>query len=137
MRQKACPRAVPSSSLLDGQGLRSVTAPTSNFAFLAVRSPKLARLGALAERYFADDAPASLVKLRQLAEFIAKDVAARQAALPSYDVSFDDVLRTLSCSDCASAPARYTPGAIFRPMSASKRSRRRCGRPSRHSGGPC
>ena len=72
-----------------------MTAPTSNFAFLAARSPKLARLGALAERYFADDAPASFVKLRQLAEFIAKDVAARQAALPSYDVSFDDVLRTL------------------------------------------
>lgn len=72
-----------------------MTEPTSNFAFLAARSPKLARLGALAERYFADDAPASLVKLRQLAEFIAKDVAARQAALPAYDVSFDDVLRTL------------------------------------------
>jgi hypothetical protein len=46
---------------------------SSNFKFLAAQDE---RLGALAERYFFDDAPSTLIKLRQLVEFIAKDVAA-------------------------------------------------------------
>src|SRR5689334_8489219 len=68
---------------------------SSNFAFLAAQDEQFARLGALAERYFVDDAPGALIKLRQLAEFIAKDVAARQGVLPKVDVSFDDALRAL------------------------------------------
>lgn len=68
---------------------------TSNFSFLAAQDKQLARLGALAERYFFDDAPSTLIKLRQFAEFIAKDVAARHGLLPSQTVTFDDVLRTL------------------------------------------
>lgn len=67
----------------------------SNFSFLAAQDERFARLGALAERYFADDAPAALIKLRQLGEFIAKDVAARHGLLPDSSISFDDVLRTL------------------------------------------
>lgn len=67
----------------------------SNFAFLGKNAPQLARLGALAERYFADDAPAALIKLRQLAEFVAKEVAARHGVLPKVDVTFDDALRAL------------------------------------------
>jgi type I restriction enzyme, R subunit len=50
---------------------------SSNFDFLTNQDERLARLGALAERYFFDDAPSALIKLRQLGEFIAKDVAAR------------------------------------------------------------
>jgi len=68
---------------------------SSNFAFLAKQDDRFARLGALAERYFFDDAPAALIKLRQLGEFLAKDVAARHGVLPSSNASFDDVLRTL------------------------------------------
>lgn len=68
---------------------------SSNFHFLSKQDERLARLGALAERYFFDDAPSALIKLRQLGEFIAKDVAARHGLLPSYAVTFDDVLRTL------------------------------------------
>ena len=68
---------------------------SANFNFLASHNLQLVRLGALAERYFVDDAPGALIKLRQLAEFIAKDVAARQGVLPKVDVSFDDALRTL------------------------------------------
>ena len=68
---------------------------SSNFAFLARQDDRFARLGALAERYFFDDAPAALIKLRQLGEFLAKDVAARHGVLPSSNASFDDVLRTL------------------------------------------
>ena len=68
---------------------------SSNFDFLSGQDERLARVGAMAERYFFDDAPAALIKLRQLAEFIAKDVAARHGLLPSTTVSLDDVLRTL------------------------------------------
>lgn len=67
----------------------------SNFSFLASRSPQLAKLGALAERYFLTDPSGTLIKLRQFAEFTAKDIAAHHALLPSSTVSFDDVLRAL------------------------------------------
>jgi type I restriction enzyme R subunit len=68
---------------------------SSNFDFLAAQDVVLARLGALAERYFFDDAPSALIKLRQLGEFIAKDVAARHGLLPADSATFDEVLRTL------------------------------------------
>jgi type I restriction enzyme, R subunit len=68
---------------------------SSNFDFLAAQDERLARLCALAERYFFDDASSALIKLRQLGEFIAKEVAARHGLLPSNAASFDDVLRTL------------------------------------------
>lgn len=68
---------------------------SSNFGFLAAQDERFARLGALAERYFFDDAPSTLIKLRQFAEFMAKDVAARHGLLPSSTATFDDVLRTL------------------------------------------
>ncbi|MFK4635466.1 hypothetical protein ABIF02_007993 [Bradyrhizobium elkanii] len=67
----------------------------NNFSFLVLQDERLARLGALAERYFFDDAPSTLIKLRQLAEFLAKEVAARHGLLPASNVSFDEVLRTL------------------------------------------
>ncbi|MGE6784419.1 type I restriction-modification system endonuclease [Ensifer adhaerens] len=66
-----------------------------NFAFLATHSPQLAKLGFLAERYFHDDPSTALVKLRQFAEIIAKEVAARQALLIDSRMSFDEVLRIL------------------------------------------
>src|ERR1700716_1364720 len=62
---------------------------SSNFGFLAAQDERFARLGALAERYFFDDAPSTLIKLRQLGEFIAKDVAARHGLLPSSVAAFD------------------------------------------------
>ena len=67
----------------------------SNFDFLGKHSPQLAKLGRLAERYYADDPPTALVKLRQFAEITAKEVAARQALYNNPRMSFDDVLRTL------------------------------------------
>jgi type I restriction enzyme R subunit len=67
----------------------------SNFDFLEKHSPQLTRLGLLAERYFANDPPAALVKLRQFAEFMAKDVAARHALLSSAPGNLDNILRTL------------------------------------------
>lgn len=76
-------------------GPLDLMAVASNFDFLASQDERFARLGALAERHFFEDAPSALIKLRQLAEFIAKEVAARHGLLPTSSVSFDEVLRTL------------------------------------------
>ncbi|MCV0394843.1 MAG: type I restriction-modification system endonuclease [Rhizobiaceae bacterium] len=66
-----------------------------NFDFLEEHSPQLAKLGRLGERYYADDPPTALVKLRQFAEMAAKQVAARHGLYDDDRMSFDDVLRTL------------------------------------------
>lgn len=49
----------------------------SNFAFLVQHGEQFWRLGALAERYFAEDPNTCLIKLRQLAEMLAQTLAAR------------------------------------------------------------
>jgi type I restriction enzyme R subunit len=67
----------------------------SNFDFLQSHSPQLVKLGVLAERYFHDDPPGSLGKLRQFGEFLAKEIAAQHAVLPAGQPSFDDILRAL------------------------------------------
>jgi type I restriction enzyme, R subunit len=67
----------------------------TNFDFLKNCDERLTRLATLAERYAFDDPPASLMKLRQFGEFLAKDVAARHGLLPDTAASFDDVLRLL------------------------------------------
>lgn len=68
---------------------------TGNFEFLTAGAPRLLRLARLAERYFADDPPGALIKLRQLGEFMAKDIAARHGLLPATSISFDESLRVL------------------------------------------
>lgn len=68
---------------------------SQNFGYLKAHDAKLAQLGALAERYFRDDPATCLVKLRQLAELLAKLIAARHALFEERS-SFDDVLRRLS-----------------------------------------
>lgn len=49
----------------------------------------------LAERYFVDDAPTALAKLRSFAETMAKEIAATHAVLPPNSPSFDEVLSQL------------------------------------------
>lgn len=49
----------------------------TNFAFLVKHDEQLLRLGMLAERYFPEDPNTSLLKLRQLAELLAQQAAAR------------------------------------------------------------
>ena len=70
-------------------------AASGTFVFLTDTAPRLARLGAMAERYFVDDAATALVKLRQLGECLAKDMAVHHGLLPSTGASFDNVLREL------------------------------------------
>lgn len=50
---------------------------TSNFNFLAEHSPLLAQLGRAAEQVFSGDPNTTLIKLRQLGEAMAQDLAAR------------------------------------------------------------
>ena len=71
--------------------------PTSspNFAFLAAHDDQLVRLGALAERYFADDPSTALIKLRQLGEVLAQITAAYAGLLTVPDESQADRLRRL------------------------------------------
>ena len=50
---------------------------TSNFSFLAEHSPLFAQLGYTAEQTFSSDPNTTLIKLRQLAEALAQDLAVR------------------------------------------------------------
>jgi len=68
---------------------------SSNFGFLEEQDERLYRLAVLAERYFVDDAPTALTKLRSFAETMAKEIAATHALLPPGSPSFDDVLSQL------------------------------------------
>jgi type I restriction enzyme R subunit len=55
--------------------------PHSNFAHLQACDEQLARLGALAEKYFADDPNTSLIKMRQFGELLAQQTAAQMGLL--------------------------------------------------------
>jgi len=50
---------------------------TTNFSHLRPYDEQLFRLGVLAERYFPDDPNTALLKLRQLGEWLAQEVASR------------------------------------------------------------
>ena len=50
---------------------------STNFAHLRHYDEQLFRLGSLAERYFPEDPNTSLLKLRQLGELLAQQVASR------------------------------------------------------------
>ena len=67
----------------------------SNFEMLRPYEAQLWRLGALAERYFAEDPNTSLLKLRQLAELLAQSLAARGGLYASAEESQYDLIRRL------------------------------------------
>jgi type I restriction enzyme R subunit len=67
-----------------------------NFSFLSAHDPRLAALGAQAERYFRDDPPTTIFKLRQLAELLAKLIAAHHAVYRDDREAFEETLRRLS-----------------------------------------
>lgn len=50
---------------------------SSNFAFLAEHDPVFLQLAGTAEQVFAADPNTTLIKLRQLGEALAQDIAAR------------------------------------------------------------
>jgi type I restriction enzyme, R subunit len=67
-----------------------------NFGFLGIHDSRLAALGAQAERYFRDDPSTAIIKLRQLAELLAKLVAAHHALYLGDRETFEETLRRLS-----------------------------------------
>jgi type I restriction enzyme R subunit len=66
-----------------------------NFGFLERYDVQLVRLGALAERYFKDDPNTCLFKLRQFAELMAQQVAARLGSFTSPEETFAELLKRL------------------------------------------
>jgi type I restriction enzyme R subunit len=68
---------------------------SKNFFFLRHYERQLDRLGALAERYFADDPSTCLIKLRQFSEVLARQTAARSGLLTTPDEPQSDLLRRL------------------------------------------
>ncbi len=69
--------------------------PSSNFAQLEAADTGLLRLGLLAERYFPDDPNTALLKLRQFAERLAQQVAARIGLYTSAEEPQYDLIRRL------------------------------------------
>jgi type I restriction enzyme R subunit len=68
---------------------------SQNFHFMSAYGPKFERLGALAEHYFTDDPNTCLIKLRQFAEVLAQEVAARSGLFESSEEAQSDLLRRL------------------------------------------
>ncbi|HEY7552915.1 MAG TPA: type I restriction-modification system endonuclease [Hyphomicrobiaceae bacterium] len=69
---------------------------SANFAFLSVHDAQLVRLAALAERYFRDDPATAIFKLRQFAELLSKQIAARQGTYEGERETFEETLRRLA-----------------------------------------
>jgi len=71
--------------------------PSTNFDHLEALSPQLHKLGTLAEHFFAQDANTSLIKSRQFAEFMVKEVAAMAGEYePDLRETTHDLLRKLT-----------------------------------------
>jgi len=70
-------------------------AKSANFGFLLGHDPLLDHLGALAERYFADDPSTCLMKLRQLGEALAQRTAAHAGLYTSTDENQAELLGRL------------------------------------------
>jgi type I restriction enzyme R subunit len=80
--------------------------PTSaNFEFLRPHGQQLLRLASQAEHYFRTDPNTSLIKLRQFAELLAKEVGARSGSLRSPDEPFAELLGALGRAGYASRQA--------------------------------
>lgn len=67
----------------------------SNFDMLLAYEKQLWRLGALAERYFAEDPNTSLLKLRQFSELLAQSLAARTGLYSNPEESQYELIRRL------------------------------------------
>ena len=68
---------------------------STNFVHLQIYDPQLVRLGALAERYFPDDPNTALIKLRQLGERLAQQLASRFGMFTSLEESQLALVRRL------------------------------------------
>jgi len=67
-----------------------------NFGFLEPHGAQLYRLAALAEHYFSTDPNTCLFKLRQFAELLAQEIAARAGLFTSTEEPFIELLGRIS-----------------------------------------
>ncbi len=74
---------------------KPAAAVTTNFAQLRSYDEQLFRLGLLAERYFPEDPNMALIKLRQLGERLAQQVASRFGVFTSIEESQLALIRRL------------------------------------------
>lgn len=97
-----------------------------NFSHLAVHDEQLARLGALAEHYFPEDLNTCLLKLRQLGELMAQEVAARVGEYSSTEEKQSDLLVRLQARRILSREvADLWPSRVqVRPICATACARR-------------
>jgi type I restriction enzyme R subunit len=72
--------------------------PLTNFAHLEQHDEQLLRLGMLAEKYFAEDPNTCLLKVRQLAELLAKFIAVQTGQFVAPEESQYELLRRLQDS---------------------------------------
>jgi type I restriction enzyme R subunit len=79
-------------------------AKSANFGFLEPHGDQLFRLAALAEHYFRTDPNTCLFKLRQFAELLAREVAARTGMLATPDEALSGLLGEIGRS--GNAPPR-------------------------------
>src|SRR4051794_4248285 len=80
---------------MSGYGPGGAPVQTPNFGFLTRYNVQLARLGALAERYFPDDPNTCLIKLRQFGEVLAQLTAAKAGLFTNAEEQQSDLLRRL------------------------------------------
>ena len=69
----------------------------TNFSHLRTYDDQLFRLGSLAERYFPDDPNTALLKLRQLGELLAQQVASRFGVETGLEETQQQLVRRLEC----------------------------------------
>lgn len=82
-----------------------LTGPASrNFTFMCAYEPQFDRLGALAERYFTDDPNTCLMKLRQFAELLAQETAARSGLFVTPEEAQSELLRRLRAERAVPPP---------------------------------
>jgi len=87
-----------------GNRPRSDQLSSNNFSFMTAHEPQFDRLGALAERYFQDDPNTCLIKLRQFAELLAQEVAARSGLFSSTDEAQSELLKRLKAERIVPPP---------------------------------
>ncbi len=91
----------------------------SNFAQLGEHNEQLLRLGLLAERYFPEDPNTALLKLRQLTELLAQQVATRVGLYISSEEAQYDLIRRLQDQGIISREIAQLFGEVRRAGNAA------------------